>query len=150
MSDDLESLDNWIAPLIDKLDATQRRALAKEVARDLARSQRDRIKTQENPDGTPFEPRKNLEDRSGRIRRKAMFTKIRTAKYLKAKGTADAATASFVGRVSYVARVHQEGLRARVEPGGPRYDYPERRLLGYTAADRDRIQNSLIDHLTPR
>lgn len=150
MSDDLQQLNDWIAPLIDKLGATERRALAKEVARDLRRSQRDRIKAQEEPDGTPFEPRKNLADRSGRVRRKGMFSKIRQSKYMKIRTSADEAAVTFAGRVAHIARVHQEGRRARVERGGPQYNYPERRLLGYTRADRERIQKSLIDHLTPR
>lgn len=149
MSDDLQQLDDWIAPLIEKLGAQERRVLAKEVARDLRISQRERIKAQKNPDGSGFEPRKEIAGRSGSIRRKAMFSKIRTAKYMKIKTSNGAAEVTFSGRIAHIVRVHQEGLRARVEPGGAKYNYPARRILGFTDADRARIQNSLIDHLTP-
>lgn len=148
MSDDLQQLDDWIAPLIEKLSAQQRRVLAKEIARDLRNSQRDRIKAQQNPDGSGFEPRKSLESRSGRVRRKGMFTKLRTAKYLKLRTGSDAAAVGFTGRIAYIARVHQEGLRTRVAPGGASHNYARRELLGFTAADRERIRDSLIDHLT--
>lgn len=148
MADDLDALEDWVAPLIAKLGAKERRALARKVAQDLRRSQRERIKAQQNPDGTQYAPRKpQHRAQSGGIRRRAMFSKIRTAKYLKAKGSADAAEVGFVGRVAHIARVHQEGLRARVDRDGPRYDYPERRLIGYTGADRELIQDSVLRHL---
>lgn len=148
MSDDLAALEEWIEPLIAKLGPAERRRLAREVARDLRISQRQRIKAQQNPDGSAYEPRANLRGQSGSIRRKAMFSKLRTAKYLKAKGSAAFATVGFVGRVAHIARVHQFGLRDRVEPGGPRYRYPQRELLGFTRPDRERIRDALIDHLT--
>ncbi|MEB7584304.1 phage virion morphogenesis protein [Serratia rubidaea] len=40
-----------------------------------------------------------------------MFTKLRTARYLKAQGSGDAAVVEFVGRVRRMAKVHQYGLR---------------------------------------
>lgn len=58
MADDLERLEEWVSPLLAKLDAKARRRLARVVATDLRRSQRQRIKSQRNPDGTPFEKRK--------------------------------------------------------------------------------------------
>ena len=146
--DDLDALEDWVAPLIAKIGAKQRRALARKVAQDLRRSQRERIKAQQNPDGTAYAPRKpQHRAQQGAIRRRAMFSKIRTAKYLKAKGTSDVAEVGFVGRVARIARVHQEGLRARVDRDGPRYDYPERRLIGYSRADRELIQDSVLRHL---
>ncbi|MBZ9576724.1 phage virion morphogenesis protein [Modicisalibacter sp. MOD 31.J] len=148
MSDDLQALEDWVAPLLARLDAGQRRQLARRVALDLRRSQRERIKAQQNPDGTPFAPRKpQYRAQQGAIRRKAMFAKIRTAKYLKARAQGDTAEVGFVGRVAHIARIHQEGLRARVDRDGPYYDYPERRLVGITDADRQRILDGVIDHL---
>ncbi len=91
MSDDLQQLESWLTPLINKLSPKERRVLAREVARDLRIANRERIKAQTNPDGTPYEPRSEIRGRSGRIRRKAMFTKLRTAKYLRIKTTADTA-----------------------------------------------------------
>jgi phage virion morphogenesis protein len=148
MSDDLNQLESWITPLIEKLSPKERRVLAKEVARDLRIANRERIKAQQNPDGTPFEPRTQLRGRSGAIRRKAMFTKLRTAKYLKIKTGANAAEVGFLGRVARIARVHHYGLRDRVEKGGPQHQYARRELVGFSDTDRERIRDSLINHLT--
>ncbi|RUR46200.1 phage virion morphogenesis protein [Vreelandella populi] len=149
MSDDLQQLDSWLTPLIEKLSPRERRVLAREVARDLRIANRERIKAQTNPDGTPFEPRTQLRGRQGQVRRKAMFTKLRTAKHLRIKTTADEAAVQFAGRVAKIARVHHYGLRDRVEPGGPMHKYARRELVGITGADKNRIANSVLNHLTP-
>ncbi|AQU84928.1 MULTISPECIES: phage virion morphogenesis protein [unclassified Halomonas] len=149
MSDDLQQLDNWLTPLIEKLSPKERRVLAREIARDLRIANRERIKAQTGPDGTPFEPRTQLRGRSGAIRRRTMFTKLRTAKYLKIKTNADEAAVGFIGRVNRIARIHHYGLRDRVEKGGPQHQYARRELVGITAADTDRIRYSVLNHLTP-
>lgn len=150
MSDDLQQLESWLTPLINTLSPKERRVLAREVARDLRIANRNRIKAQTNPDGTPYEPRTQLRGRSGAIRRKAMFTKLRTAKYLKIKTNADEAAVGFLGRINRIARVHHYGLRDRVEKGGPLHQYARRELVGFNDADRERIRDSLIDHLTQK
>ncbi|MGP9500273.1 phage virion morphogenesis protein [Halomonas sp. AOP43-D1-4] len=149
MSDELQQLDAWLTPLIEKLTPKERRVLAREVARDLRIANRERIKAQTNPDGTPFEPRTQLRGRRGQIRRKAMFTKLRTAKHLRIKTSADEAAVQFAGRVAKIARVHHYGLRDRVEKGGPLHKYARRELVGITGNDRNRIANSVLNHLTP-
>lgn len=149
MSDDLQQLESWLTPLINKLSPKERRVLAREVARDLRIANRERIKAQTNPDGTPFEPRSEIRGRSGRIRRKAMFTKLRTAKYLRIKTTADTAEVGFLGRINRIARVHHFGLRDRVEKGGPQHQYARRELVGITPADRERTADSVLNHLSP-
>jgi phage virion morphogenesis protein len=153
MSNDLEQelqqLDNWLTPLIESLSAKERRVLAREVARDLRIANRERIKAQTNPDGTPYEPRSQLRGRRGHLRRKAMFTGLRTAKYLRIKTTADEAAVGFLGRVARIARVHHYGLRDRVEKGGPQHQYARRELIGITAKDADRIAESVLNHLSP-
>ncbi|WP_447555694.1 phage virion morphogenesis protein [Vreelandella sp. EE22] len=149
MSDELQPLESWLTPLIDKLTPKDRRVLARNVARDLRVSNRERIKAQTNPDGTPFEPRTELRGRRGQVRRKAMFTRLRTAKHLRIKTSADEAAVQFTGRVAKIARVHHYGLRDRVERGGPMHQYARRELVGITATDRNRIANSVLHHLTP-
>lgn len=146
---ELQQLDNWLTPLIEKLTPKERRVLAREVARDLRIANRERIKAQTNPDGTPYEPRKQLRGRRGRIRRKAMFTGLRTAKYLRIKTTADEAAVGFLGRVARIARVHHYGLRDRVEKGGPQHQYARRELIGITTKDADHIAESVLNHLSP-
>lgn len=133
-----------------RLEPTQRARLARDVAQALRRSQQQRILTQRNPDGTAYAPRKarQLRGKVGRIKARAkMFTKLRTARYLKARGTADEAAVSFAGRISRIARVHQYGLRDRAERGAPDVQYPQRELLGLTDIERDVIRDQVLKHL---
>lgn len=149
MADDLQQLEDWVAPLLARLDTKQRRQAARTVATALRRSQRERIKAQTNPDGSPFTPRKpqKWRQRQGGVRRKAMFTKLRTAKWLKATAHGDTAVVGFFGNVARIARTHQRGLRDRVSRDGVVIEYPQRELLGFTEADRELIRDTLIDHL---
>ena len=148
MTDDLDALESWAEPLIARLSPSAQRKLARDIARALRKSQAARIKAQKNPDGSPFEPRKpQARAQSGFVRKGAMFTKIRQAKHLKARGRGDDAQVGFFSRVARIAREHQEGRRAKVDRNGPWYDYPERRLLGYADADRALVRDMLLDHL---
>ncbi|MBM7128708.1 phage virion morphogenesis protein [Dyella mobilis] len=74
---------------------------------------------------------------------------LRTATWLKATATPDSANVGFFGRVARLARVHQEGAMNRVTPGGKRFRYPQRPLLGFSPADRERIRDRLLDYLHP-
>lgn len=149
MSDELHALDDWLTPLIAKLDVKQRRRLARKVAQDLRRRQRERIRAQTNPDGTPYTPRKgaSLRARQGGIRRRAMFSKLSNARWLKATTQGDTAVVGFFGNVARLAKTHQYGLRDRVSRDGPRVEYAQRELLGFTAQDRDHIMGSVLTHL---
>lgn len=151
MADTLDDLSTWLTPLMLRLEPAQRARLARDVAQALRRSQQQRILTQRNPDGTAYAPRKarQLRGKAGRIKSRAkMFTKLRTARYLKARGTADEAVVSFAGRISRIARVHQYGLRDRAERGAPDVQYPQRELLGLTDFERERLRDQVLAHLT--
>lgn len=150
MSDDLTRLENWVAPLLAKLSASEVRKLNNQIARELRRSQQQRIRQQQNPDGTPFAPRKKQPQRSkkGRIKRSAMFGKIRTARYLRLSSDVNRIGLSFTGRIGRIARVHQYGLRDRPAAGQKQVQYDQRQLLGFSAADRQMIEDLLIQHLT--
>ena len=150
--DDLQRLEDWVSPLLTRLSAAEQRGLARAVARDLRASNTTTMRAQQAPDGTAWEPRQNkLRDERGRIRKKAkaqdMFVKLRAAKHLKASATASEAVVGFVGRAERIARVHHFGLRDRVKPGGPEYDYPARQLLGITDAQIERVRELLLKHL---
>lgn len=148
MTDELDALESWAEPLLERLQPAERRRLARDIARALRKRQAARIKRQENPDGSPFEPRKpQARAQAGAIRRGAMFTGIRKAKHLKGRAQGDDARVGFFGRVSRIARVHQEGLRDNVDRNGPWYDYPERRLLGYSDADRALVRDMILERL---
>lgn len=150
MADPLDTLEDWAGPILRALEPAQRKNLAADLARRLRRSQQKRIAEQKNPDGSPYIPRKprNLRGKVGRIKRRAaMFTKLRTARYLKAKGNAEAIVLSFAGRISRIARVHQFGLKDRAERGAPDVRYPERKLFGFTDTDLDLIRDGLLEHI---
>ncbi|CEH52911.1 Phage virion morphogenesis protein (fragment) [Xanthomonas citri pv. citri] len=52
----------------------------------------------------------------------------------------------FVGRVSRIAHVHQDGATDRARPGGPMARYEKRVLLGLTANDRRLINDRVLSH----
>lgn len=145
---DLEALETWLSPLLQKLDGRGRAQLARKAAQQLRRSQQQRIRAQVNPDGSPFEARKprDLRGKKGRIKRR-MFEKLKMARYLKAKGSPQQAVIGFAGRVSRIARVHQYGLKDRAERGAPEVSYARRELLGLSDQDLQQLRNSLLDSL---
>lgn len=148
MDADLSALEAWAAPLLRRLEPTERRRLARTVGAALRRSQSQRIGRQEAPDGSRYAARKKqLRQKSGRIKRAKMFVKLRQAGYFKVLATQDDVSVGFVGRVARIARVHQEGRMDAVSPGGPRTRYEQRVLLGFTAADRGMVKDLLIRHL---
>ncbi|WP_028696125.1 phage virion morphogenesis protein [Pseudomonas cremoricolorata] len=147
---DLQALENWLTPLLQRLEPAARRTLARDLAQQLRRSQQQRIGAQRNTDGSTYAPRKQpaLRDKRGRVRNKAkMFRKLRTTTHLKARGDATSATVGFAGRVARIAKVHQRGLRDRPRPGSPAVKYPRRELLGLTERDVEIIRNTLLDAL---
>ena len=144
-------LESFAADLIASLDHDARKALAQDMARHLRANQQKRIAAQQNPDGSGFAPRKpQLRHKKGKIRR-LMFAKLRTAKYLKAASNAEAAIVTFTSDVQRIARVHQFGLRDKVNrKTGLEADYPARRLLGLSDADETLIRDIVTAHLAER
>ncbi|EZQ18954.1 hypothetical protein CF98_00225 [Halopseudomonas bauzanensis] len=150
MSNDLTALEDWAGALLAKLEPNARRQLNQSIARDLRKSQQQRITAQRNPDGTPYAARKakNLRGKQGRVKRK-MFIKLRTAKHLKLQSNASNIGIAFMNRTARLARTHQYGLRDRPDRNAPQVQYAKRELLGFSAADLDMIRDRLLDHLSP-
>jgi len=214
-TDDLEILEEWVQPLIEKLEPSARKTLSRQIGIALRKSQQQRIRQQKNPDGSAYQARvgkkqtrrarKRLrfiyekpghepeereivnwiqtpqtyfgyDERKGgdlrtflkrRIVRvierdltpvarpgargkrspdNRMFQKLATARYLKMNATADGASVGYEGRIAHIARIHQKGKTAPVNPY-VRYDYPERELLGATPDDIEMIHDMLVRHL---
>ncbi|HGM5589450.1 TPA: phage virion morphogenesis protein [Serratia marcescens] len=145
---ELKPFDDKLAGLIAGLSASRRRQMAAEIAKRLRISQQQRIKRQQAPDGTPYAARKRQPVRSkkGRVKRE-MFAKLRTHRYMKAKGTADEALVEFAGRVQRIARVHQEGLRDRPTRHSRDVQYEARPLLGFSKADGQIVEDVIIHRL---
>ncbi|WP_288077320.1 phage virion morphogenesis protein [Pseudomonas sp.] len=148
MATDLQQLEDWAAPLLAKISPAEQRKLVRSIAVDLRRRQADRIKAQQNPDGSAFAPRKPQPARyrkPGQIRQ--MFGKLRLAKHLKVIKDNQGPAVGILGRSARIARVHQYGLTDQVQAGGPSVQYPERALLGFTDDDVERIRDLLLEHL---
>ena len=88
---------------------------------------------------------KSIRAQRGRI--KGMFNRMRSK--IKVLADPGSATVGIVGRAARIARVHQFGLRDAVRPGGPKVQYPERVLLGFTDDDVERVRDLLLAHLAP-
>lgn len=144
---ELSPFDARLAGLITALSPQSRKSLAVAVSKRLRASQQQNIKRQQAPEGTPYAPRKTPLRNTKRLRDRAMFSKLRTARYMKAKGSGDDAVVEFVGRVKRMANVHHYGLRDRPTPHSDPVKYEARPLLGFSMADVKMIETAVIEHL---
>ena len=145
---ELTALQERLAGLIASLSPTARRQMAAEIAKKLRTSQQQRINRQQASDGTPYAARKRQPVRSkkGRVKRE-MFAKLRTNRFMKAKGSDSAAVVEFTGKVQRMARVHQYGLKDRPNRNSRDVQYEARLLLGFTRDDEQMIEDVIIRHI---
>lgn len=145
---DLELLTEYLGAMLHQLSDAERRKLEMHIARKLRSSQKSRITKQKNPDGSTYVPRKNrLRDKKNKIKNK-MFNVIKSAKYMRMERTAQGIAIGFAGRVAFIARVHQFGLRDKVDRDGPTVKYDSRELLGFTDEEIKMIENDVLDYLS--
>ncbi|WP_279499914.1 phage virion morphogenesis protein [Aeromonas veronii] len=147
-ADALQQLGDQAAALLQRLNATERRKLAAELASTMRATQAERIRANKQPDGsamTPRKPQPRLRDRRGGARRK-MFAKLVKPAWFKATATATEAAVEFKGSANRLATVHHFGLRDKIN--SKEVQYPERQLIGITDADIDRVEDALLKHLT--
>ncbi|HBL7051723.1 TPA: phage virion morphogenesis protein [Enterobacter cloacae] len=144
-----EPFDDRLNGLIAALSPAARRKLAGVIAKELRKSQQQRIKQQKAPDGSPYQARKRqpLRAKTGRIKR-AMFQKLRKNRYLKAKESIDLAEVYFVDKVQRIAMIHQEGLKDRPSIHSNEVKYEMRPLLGFSEDERRLINQLVIEKLT--
>lgn len=142
MADDSLKLEASLASMLASLSPSARKSVLKDIADKLRDTNRKRIAGQIGPDGQPFPPR--LRQKKGRIRR-AMFTKLRGNRWMKARASADEATVEFIGAAGRIARVHHEGLRDRVNRNGKEYTYQKRPLLGFSDTDLALIEELMVN-----
>ncbi|EEP89571.1 Tail completion protein S [Yersinia kristensenii ATCC 33638] len=138
-----------MAGLIAALSPASRRSMTVEIAKKLRQRQQQRIKSQKSPDGTPYAPRKRqpIKAKKGRIKRE-MFTKLRTNRFMKAKGDDNAAVVEFTSKVQRIARVHHYGLKDKPGRNSIAVEYPERKLLGFNNGDTELIEDEVIRMLS--
>lgn len=151
MNDDFDRLAPWVAAIARRFGDGNMRKIARKIGLMLRRVNAGRIAANVQPDGSAMEPRKRrpLRDRKkDRVRKKGrMFPKIRLARNMKVKATADQVEVNFNDKVARAANVHHFGLRDRVARfrGAPQVRYPVRELLGFGADDDDAILEAVLD-----
>lgn len=146
---EFKPFEDKLAGLIAALSPASRRSMTVEIAKKLRQGQQQRIKSQKSPDGTPYAPRKRqpIKAKKSRIKRE-MFTKLRTNRFMKAKGDDNAAVVEFTRRVQRIARVHHYGLRDKPGRNSTAVEYPERKLLGFNNSDTELIEDGIIRMLS--
>ena len=148
----VEEVQAKLSALINNLSPQARRQLARNIGQALRKNQQARIARQENPDGTAFEPRKPRKEfgkKKGRIKRKAMFVKLRTARYFKIQSNANEVSVGFNGSSSMIAKVHQYGLMSSPSKTKDfKVRYAQRELLGFSQSDLDIIEDLVIEQLS--
>lgn len=146
---DFKPFDDKLAALIASLSPSGRRRMASDIAKKLRQRQQQRIKSQKAPDGTPYAARKKQPARAknGRIKRE-MFARLRTSRFLKAKGSDSEAAVEFAGKVQRMAQVHQYGLKDKPGPKSQAVEYPARPLLGFSDDDRRIVEEVIISYLS--
>ncbi|GHK95677.1 hypothetical protein ECZU23_00960 [Escherichia coli] len=90
-----------------------------------------------------------MRSKKGRIKRE-MFAKLRTSRFMKAKGSDSAAVVEFTGKVQRMARVHQYGLKDRPNRNSRDVQYEARPLLGYSSSDLQKVESLIMDALCQR
>ncbi|MFY7346970.1 phage virion morphogenesis protein [Enterobacter cloacae complex sp. IR53041] len=146
---EFKPFDDRLNGLIAALSPAARRRLAGEIAKELRKSQQQRIKQQKAPDGSPYQARKRqpLRAKAGRIKR-AMFQKLRTSRYMKASGRENSAVVEFTGKVQRIARIHQYGLKDRPSPHVHEVQYPVRQLLGINKSGKEQLEEVVLFYLS--
>ena len=148
----VEEVQAKLTALINNLSPQARRQLARNIGQALRKNQQARIARQENPDGTAFEPRKPRKEfgkKKGRIKRKAMFVKLRTARYVKIQSNANEVSVGFNGSSSMIAKVHQYGLMSSPSKTKDfKVRYAQRELLGFSQSDLDVIEDLVLAQLS--
>lgn len=148
----VQEIQGKLTALVNNLSPQARRQLARNIGQALRKSQSARIARQQNPDGTAFEPRKphkNFRQKQGRIKRKAMFAKLRTAKHLKVRSNGNEVSVGFNGSSAAIAAVHQYGLKSSPSKNKDfKVQYAQRELLGFGNDDVAEIEKLILQQLS--
>ncbi|NYA25017.1 phage virion morphogenesis protein [Haemophilus haemolyticus] len=148
MSDGIEQVKLAFTDLLKNISKPRRRLLYQQIGRELARNQRRRIKAQQNPDGSPYEPRKPRKQfgkKKGRIKRQLMFRKLVTPAHMKLRYQEEGISLGFYGGDAAIAAVHQYGLHSSPSKYKDfKVLYAQRELLGFTEEDIEMIERFVL------
>lgn len=145
MSDSIKQVKSAFDALLTNISKPRRQLLYQQIGRELARSQRRRIKAQQNPDGSKYEARKKPKKVRSKIKQGAMFEKIRTQRFMKLKYENEGVSLGYEGANAVIARIHQEGLVSGVKKEwNVKVQYARRELLGFTEEDKQMVEECVI------
>lgn len=147
----VDTLTPHLQALIAILSDTERARLARRIATRLQALNAARIAAQQQPDGTPFEPRQPQPARypaaQAKLRR-PLFERLRNTTHLKIRAaTPGLVEVGFSPRDEAIARIHHYGLPDQITPR-LRIRYPIRKLLGITPTDIEAITTEVLGTLT--
>lgn len=147
---DFAPIEQLCRDLLLRVGVAERSKLMRAIGREIRKSQSDRIGRQQEPGGAAFAPRRPKKPRrgKGRLRQHKMFRKLRMAKSLRAGGNSDEVWVGFGGRAARIAAIHQLGLSDAPAPGQPKVRYARRILLGLTDAERERVLELILGHVS--
>jgi len=142
------AFERFLSRFVEALSPRERKRLLSKIGQSLRRSNSARIAANVEPDGTPMEPRR---PRDGASKRGKMFRRLRMARVLKVRPTADQVSVGFIGQAQQVAKVHHFG---EVDEVGRTRDgrtirtrYVARRLLGIGRDDEAMAFDAVAKHL---
>ena len=132
-------LTDWLQRIDTQLDDGQKQALMRRIATRLRQQWSQRIRSQIDPSGAGFIPRKakGRKFRSKRVKTGAMFTK--TPRLLKTAYSTNHAEIGFAGRMAAIMAVHQYGQVARPSPTVRPVQYAVRETVGFSSEDEQLI-----------
>ena len=136
---DFSGLTDWLQRIETQLDDGQKQALMRRIATRLRQQWSQRIRSQVDPSGAGFIPRKakGRKFRSKRVKTGAMFTK--TPRLLKTAYSTSHAEIGFAGRMAAIMAVHQYGQVARPSPTVRPVQYAVRETVGFSSEDEQLI-----------
>ncbi len=144
MADGFDGLVDWAKQITEGLSDSEKRKLTKRLSTKFKQQMRKRIRSQKDPSGAKFIPRKR--DQRGRIRRGAMFQRL--PRLIKTAYNSSKAEVGFKGLTAQIMQTHQDGGLARPSPNQDPVRYPVRKTVGFSEEDirifKDEIEKFMM------
>ena len=132
---DTLNLDDLLAGLLWKLKPSKRKALIKQALRLVLKNNKQRIRQQQNVDGSSYTPRK---PRKNKTKKKMLIGFIPHLKILEA--TANQGKAGIIKKSLGLATIHHHGLTDKQGQ-----EMPERQLMGLSDQDKEIVMDLFIN-----
>lgn len=136
---DFSGLSDWLRRIDSQLDDGQKQVLMRRIATRIKQQWSQRIRSQIDPSGAGFVPRKAKprKFRGKRVKTGAMFTKAH--RQLKTAYSSHHAEIGFAGRLAAIMAVHQYGQVAKPSPNARAVQYAVRETVGFSPEDEQII-----------